>query len=255
MMNNGANENAFDLNMGAGLGPAYGADHTVDFSVSAFTTINNPAATPNTTRTVSPRDIFQDPLGSAPPSAAFTNLTSPDLNSPYITDDLESSPLFRNDDVNSWYSLFPESANPTTAPTDVSIDYATMVPGLQSVPMDRNDRSGSGELSGSGSQSPLVLDRAARRRSTTTESPAGGVSRPRRRKGTLPPIAVDPTDKAAVKRARNTLAARDSRQRKFDHISRLETENSELKDRVVNLEADVEKWKAIALSLGYNDSA
>jgi general control protein GCN4 len=58
---------------------------------------------------------------------------------------------------------------------------------------------------------------------------------------------VDPADKVALKRARNTLAARDSRQRKFDHVSTLEKRNAEL-------EAEVEKWKSIAYSQGYTGS-
>jgi hypothetical protein len=55
---------------------------------------------------------------------------------------------------------------------------------------------------------------------------------------------VDPNDKIALKRARNTLAARDSRQRKFNHVQTLEKEVEELK-------AEKEKWRNIALALGY----
>lgn len=51
----------------------------------------------------------------------------------------------------------------------------------------------------------------------------------------------------ALKRARNTLAARDSRQRKFDHVNLLEKRNAEL-------EAEVEKWKRIAFAQGYSGS-
>jgi general control protein GCN4 len=58
---------------------------------------------------------------------------------------------------------------------------------------------------------------------------------------------VDPNDKIALKRARNTLAARDSRQRKFDHVSTLEKRNAEL-------EAELEKWKQIAYAQGYTPS-
>ena len=58
---------------------------------------------------------------------------------------------------------------------------------------------------------------------------------------------VDPNDKVALKRARNTLAARDSRQRKFDHVNLLEKRNAEL-------EAEVEKWKRIAFAQGYSGS-
>ena len=68
--------------------------------------------------------------------------------------------------------------------------------------------------------------------------------KPRRRKGPLPNIELDPNDKVAYKRARNTLAARDSRQRKLEHVTTLE-------NRVAELEEEVVKWKEIALSYGH----
>jgi hypothetical protein len=254
-MSDHGNDNAFDLNLGAGLGPAYGANHSIDYSVSAFTSVNHPAATPSTTRTVSPRDIFQDPLASAPPSAAFTNLTSPDMNSPFITDDLDASPLFQTDDAHSWYSLFPDPLDGQAIPTSSSV-AATVGDSAQTiVGMQRSVSNNSFDLSSSSTNSPIILDNSHRRKSSVTDSPSAGVSKPRRRKGPLPPIAVNPQDKAAMKRARNTLAARDSRQRKFDHINKLEGENSELKDRITELETEAAKWKAIALGLGYTGSA
>jgi tetrahydromethanopterin S-methyltransferase subunit B len=57
----------------------------------------------------------------------------------------------------------------------------------------------------------------------------------------LPPIIVeDPNDTVAMKRARNTLAARKSRQRK---IQRFE----ELEDKITKLEAKRDHWENIAL--------
>jgi hypothetical protein len=252
-MSDNGSDNSFDLNMGAGLGPAYGGEQPIDYSMSAFTSVNTNAATVGTPRTVSPRDIFQDPLGSAPPSAAFTNLTSPDINSPFLTDELDSSPLFRTDDATAWYSLFPENLDSNGNPAPVALAAPT---GLIKTghPMQRSGSNNSNDLSSS-SASPIILDQSIRRKSSVNDSPSGGVSKQRRRKGPLPPIAVDPQDKAAVKRARNTLAARDSPQRKFDHINKLEGENSELRGRIVELVADVEKWKAIALGLGYDGPA
>jgi general control protein GCN4 len=103
------------------------------------------------------------------------------------------------------------------------------------------------ERSGSSSTgSPIVLDSSFRRKSSVTNSPAtNGISKSRRRKGPLPAISVDPSDKIALKRARNTLAARESRQRKFDHVSELEKINSDL-------QAELDKWKSIAIAHGYN---
>lgn len=234
--------NSFDSNLGAGLGPAFASDMNWDLTASAFTSIND-ASIAGSTRTVSPKDIFHDPLGSVPPSTAFTNLTSPDIGeSPYITDSLGESPMFPADNDNNvptdWYSLFPdESQSPDLkAPAPLPIDLERTV---SSQSMARSNSSGT--------NSPLVLDQASRRKSSVTGSPAtnASISKSRRRKGPLPPISVDPNDKIALKRARNTLAARDSRQRKFDHVNLLEKKNAEL-------EAEVAKWKNIALAHGYN---
>ncbi|CAA9958728.1 hypothetical protein PTT_10495 [Pyrenophora teres f. teres 0-1] len=211
--------------------------------VSAFTAINDPSVAAGSTRTVSPKDIFNDGFGSAPPSTAFTNLTSPDIgDSPFIHDTFECSPMFNGEpvisDTSDWFSLFPEQ--------ETKVADTVYAPAI-SMSMERTVSSQSMERSGSSSVgSPLVLDTHSRRKSSVTNSPAtNGISKSRRRKGPLPNITVDPSDKIALKRARNTLAARESRQRKFDHVSTLEQRNSEL-------EAEVEKWKSIALAHGYS---
>ncbi|KAF1996883.1 hypothetical protein P154DRAFT_622939 [Amniculicola lignicola CBS 123094] len=231
--------NSFDSNMGAGLGPAFGSDFSLDMSSSAFTAVNDHSVASGSTRTVSPKDIFQDPLGSAPPSTAFTNLTSPDIGeSPFITDSYETSPMFQGDAMmasDTWFSLFPEDADmKSTAPVAPDLERT-----VSSNSMARS--------SSSSTNSPIVLDSSHRRKSSVNGSPAtnAAITKARRRKGPLPPIAVDPGDKVALKRARNTLAARDSRQRKFDYVSTLEKRNADL-------EAELEKWKNIAISQGYN---
>jgi len=213
--------------------------------VSAFTAINDHSGAAGSVRTVSPKDIFADAFGSAPPSTAFTNLTSPDINeSPFLNDSFECSPMFQNEPTmanNDWFSLFPEEES--KAPES---SYGAQA---ISLPMERTISSQSMERSGSSSTgSPIVLDSSFRRKSSVTNSPAtNGVSKSRRRKGPLPAISVDPTDKIALKRARNTLAARESRQRKFDHVADLENKNAEL-------QAEIEKWKSIAIAHGYNGS-
>jgi len=234
--------NSFDSNMGSGIN-----QHAHSFSgdmspwevpVSAFTSINNPSV--GSTRTVSPKDIFNDALGSAPPSTAFTNLTSPDIGeSPYL-DSFEQSPgMYAGDAVmasDNWFSLFPEEDTKPTLPVAPILERT-----ISSTSMARS--------SSSSTNSPIILDGSHRRKSSVNSSPAinASISKPRRRKGPLPPIAVDPTDKIALKRARNTLAARDSRQRKFELVQSLEARTKEL-------EAEVEKWKSIALAQGYNGS-
>jgi general control protein GCN4 len=235
--------NSFDS--GASLMPGFQAGAFNLDSVSAFTAINDHSAGAGSIRTVSPKDIFADAFGSAPPSAAFTNLTSPDINdSPFLNNDsFECSPMFQNEPTmanNDWYSLFPEEESKTIEP-----NYGAAI----SMPLERTFSSQSMERSGSSSTgSPIVLDSSFRRKSSVTNSPAtNGISKSRRRKGPLPAISVDPSDKIALKRARNTLAARESRQRKFDHVSELEKRNADL-------EAEMEKWKSIAIALGHNGS-
>jgi len=223
---------------GAGMDGDFGWESTAP----AFTAINTGASS---TQTVSPKDLFNDSLGSAPPSTAFTNLTSPDINeSPYMADSYECSPLFQDNtelgaDTTDWYSLFPDTTERPRAN-----------------PMERQTSNLSfGEQTSSSSNSPVVLDTSNynRRKSSNPMSPVGhnrhssvsGVNKPRRRKGPLPPIEVDPQDKTALKRARNTLAARDSRQRKLDHVGSLEGRIRELEEREA-------LFKETLAGLGYN---
>ncbi|KAF2739955.1 hypothetical protein EJ04DRAFT_572681 [Polyplosphaeria fusca] len=243
--------NSFDSNLGAGLGPAYGTDMSWDFQTSAFTSINPSVGSQ---RTVSPKDIFQDPLGSAPPSTAFTNLTSPDINeSPWITDSIECSPAFQAGDsfslsTDNWFPLFPEDK----ADISPELERSFSTTSAAAPDLERTISTTSmARSSSSSTNSPAIRESAHRRKSSVNinGSPATNASvskSSRRRKGPLPPIAVDPHDKVALKRARNTLAARDSRQRKFEHVATLEKRNAEL-------EAELEKWKAIAIAQGYTD--
>jgi hypothetical protein len=153
--------------------------------------------------------------------------------------------MFQNEPTlanNDWFSLFPEEETKASEPNYGSAAI--------SLPLERTISSQSMERSGSSSNgSPIVLDNTSfRRKSSVTNSPAtNGISKSRRRKGPLPAISVDPGDKIALKRARNTLAARESRQRKFDHVAELEKRNSEL-------EAELEKWKSIAIAQGFSES-
>jgi len=235
--------NSFDS--GASLMPAFHAGAFNMDQVSAFTAINDHSAAAGSTRTVSPKDIFADAFGSAPPSTAFTNLTSPDINDSPFEDSFDCSPMFQGEPTmanSDWFSLFPEEESKPAEPSYASAAI--------SLPLERTISTQSMERSESSSTgSPIVLDNNSfRRKSSVTNSPAtNGISKSRRRKGPLPAIAVDPNDKIALKRARNTLAARESRQRKFDHVAELEKRNAAL-------EAELEKWKSIAIAQGYNGS-
>jgi general control protein GCN4 len=229
---------SLDADFGAGLDSGdFSWDQTVPTN---FTAINTGASS---TQTVSPKDIFGDNLGSAPPSTAFTNLTSPDINeSPYM-DSYETSPLFQESnelggDSANWFSLFPESNDRSAVPMERTVSNLSL----------------GGQTSSSGN-SPLIMDSSNRRKSSHANSPLGGghnrqssvtgVNKQRRRKGPLPPIEVDPADKTALKRARNTLAARDSRQRKLDHVSTLER-------RIAELEEREQQFRETLTTFGYN---
>lgn len=181
--------------------------------------------------TVSPQDLHLATF-SAPNSTAFTNLTSPSMygdGSPDYTDNFDVSPFIVGSDLDAqlagdpWYPLFPQEDQQQQSAED---------------------------------QSPLLPEeelevsehlRANRRRSGTASSPptashasVSGVSS-RKRDKPLPPILVDdPTDTVAMKRARNTLAARKSRQRKMQRFE-------ELEDEIAKLKTEVEHWKGIAL--------
>ncbi|OBT57401.1 hypothetical protein VE04_02585 [Pseudogymnoascus sp. 24MN13] len=76
-------------------------------------------------------------------------------------------------------------------------------------------------------------------------APRRGVSA-RKRNQPLPPIVVeDPNDTVAIKRARNTLAARKSRQKKMERFDELEAE-------IAKIAAERDMWKAKALARGAN---
>ena len=219
-------------------------DGSSEFSwdANAFTAINAGASS---TQTVSPKDIFNDGLGSAPPSTAFTNLTSPDIkDSPYIDSTYNPSPMFPCDGeliatTENWFPLFPDATDASTVAPMMERDVSNTSFGVET---------------GSSDNSPLVMDvnNLGNRRKSTDRSPAmmtrhsstSGVSR-RRRKGPLPPIEVDPSDKVAVKRARNTLAARESRQRKLDHVNTLESRVEELEDKIRRMKSEL-------IAHGYN---
>lgn len=191
-----------------------------------FTAINGAAP-----GTVSPKDLVMDGSGSVPPSTAFTNLTTP--GSAYLDtpdDAYETSPMFDSLDTNDvWPSLFEhyDFAAPAAAPE-----------------MTRT-------VSGS---SAIVVHPGgvSRKRSATNASPLTATVRPssvvgvtKRGEKQLAPIVVDPSDTVAVKRARNTAAARKSRDKKFKEVETY-------KQRIEELEQEVEHWKAAALARGSN---
>lgn len=211
---------------GALLGAADGEPAT------DFTAINSGCATG---ATVSPKDVFS--YDSVPPSTSFTNLTTPGslyLNTP--ADDYETSPLFTDNlgidsqaSAENWYSLFPDD---------------TLTPAAPAMTRTVSTSSASAQIMVHPGGEPM-----ARKRSSTTTSPTfspvvkhsavAGVN-PRKRDKPLPPILVDENDTVALKRARNTAAARKSRAKKV-------AERDDLEGEIADLKAQVEFWKSRAL--------
>ncbi|KAH8665925.1 hypothetical protein BGZ60DRAFT_378037 [Tricladium varicosporioides] len=199
-------------------------------------TMNLSSSSSTNMGTVSPQDLLvRDPFASAPNSTAFTNLTSPSTynESPEYTDNFDVSPFVGNGhDLDGqalagdpWYPLFPQD-DQTEQPAKV--EQSPLLP-EEEFEVSEHLRNSTG-----------------RRRSGTGTSPSGthasiaGVNS-RKRDKPLPPIIVDdPNDTVAMKRARNTLAARKSRQRKMQKME-------ELEDQIAKLEAERDHWKNIAL--------
>ncbi|KAK4145272.1 cross-pathway control protein 1, partial [Dichotomopilus funicola] len=186
--------------------------------------------------TISPQDLLiQEPFMSAPNSTALTALTSPSIynESPEFGDTYDVSPSFGSGDfdngsTDAWFPLFPQ-ANPRPEAAEMPVE-------AEDSPSTKSD-----DLE--------VASALGHRRKSSGASPS---SRPssiagvnsRRRDKPLPPIIVeDPSDVIAMKRARNTLAARKSRERKAQRLD-------ELEEKISKLTAERDHWKNLALAHG-----
>ena len=225
------NYSQFDSTMDANNGGLYDGGLNL---ASNLETIYDPElqATTNT-QTVSPKDLLIDAM-PAPPSGTFTDFTTPGTTfseSPFLYS-TDTSPSFGNDrsldaDANEWVPLFSEEeCNPapdsqkTNTPSKVHVTPQ----------MSRNDSSPGKASTRSSNQG---------RHSFTA-----GIA-PKRRDKPLPAIHIeDPTDSVAVKRARNTLAARKSREKRVERTEALLTE-------VQKLQEERDHWKSIAEGMGY----
>jgi hypothetical protein len=199
-----------------------------------FTTTGSPAGLP--TGTVSPTDLMMD--ASAPPSTSFTDLSTPSFESPGLFSN-DTSPMFASDhDLGpgheEWDSLF-SSADTFGIPEDVGASFSALPKsGLAASPMIRS-ASSPGQSPGSPS------DRSSRKHSSVA-----GVNA-RRRDKPLPPIAIDTSDPIAVKRARNTEAARKSRARKLERNDAMESRIADLEKSLEEAQRNEAYWKAMAL--------
>ena len=220
-----------DLGMGSGSSflssnadlSLFGADDMFN-----FTPINDAAPTPST---VSPRDLFMDSMSSVPSSTAFPELTpgsemlaTPDT-SPWTFDTLPTA----HDEYA--FPLFPDMGN------DDIDDVCTSAPLLQ-----RHDSTNS--------QVVVCAASESRKASSVSASPMMGGLMPsvsagiRKKQKPLPAIVVDSTDPIALKRARNTAAARKSRERKEAHRDNLESRIAELEALLQERDDEIAALKA-----------
>ncbi|KAJ9191120.1 transcriptional regulator family: bZIP [Paecilomyces variotii] len=183
------------------------------------------------TGTVSPKDLMMD--ASAPPSTSFTDMSTPSFESPgYFSHD--TSPMFPADPElapghEEWESLFP-SNDGFAALDELSIPVALpSKPAPPAEPMIRK--------SSSPGQSP------APRTPSTKHSTTAGI---RKREKPLPALKYDTNDPVAVKRARNTEAARKSRARKLERQEEMERRIAELEKSLEEAHQREEYWKALA---------
>jgi len=187
-----------------------------------------------TASSVSPQDLLlHDPMMSAPNSTALTTLTSPSIGgeSPQFSDCFVS-PEFGTADFEhtaEWFSLFPDEIESATAnkTSDLTLSPAQDSPTSETLQFTAaNGRKKSD----------------SRPAQEARHSSVSGVGS-RRRDRPLPPIIVaDPSDVVAMKRARNTLAARKSRERRAQRMD-------ELEDLLTKITTERDFWKARAESL------
>jgi len=167
-------------------------------------------------------------------------LTSPSMSlyhdSPDF-DNYETSPMFANHDLeldiggdDAWFPLFPDANH--------GVDETKVVDSANDSPSGDSPLEPAEEIE---VQERLRKGRSASKSSPTNKhSSVSGVSS-RKRDKPLPPIVVeDPNDTIAMKRARNTLAARKSRQKKMEKVE-------ELQGRIAELEQERDHWKRLAL--------
>ncbi|KAM7186022.1 cross-pathway control protein 1 [Naviculisporaceae sp. PSN 640] len=211
-----------------------GGASTVDSSPALPTVFDLSASVSTNMGTVSPQDLLIDtPFMSAPNSTALTALTSPSVynESPDFGDGFDVSPHFGSSDfdggADAWFPLFPPSNNQPALP---QVSPAAESPAEKSEDLEVVERSPGHQRRKSGNSPP-----------SGRHSSISGVNS-RRRDKPLPPIIVeDPNDTVALKRARNTLAARKSRERKAQRFE-------ELEETIQKITEERDYWKNLALS-------
>ena len=217
------------------FGEALGVDHASAFNFDLNLQTNHAAMTQGTpvSQTISPQDLINDDW--APDSTPSSFLQTPgtatfDSPNTYIADSpFMDPPLdFGNDnmtmqnhfhDLGDLEQLQRQHAGVVDAqPANVNMKHSDSTT-VAAVAMSRDNSSSSKHPSKTGC-------RVGKRKQART--------------GPLPVIVCDPQDTQAVKRGRNTLAARKSRAKRQQHVEELEEEVERLQNQVTFLQSAIE---------------
>jgi general control protein GCN4 len=212
-----------------------------NFTYSDFTAINNAGA--GNGATVSPKDLLYG-TDSVPPSTAFTNLTTPGSTFLDTPDSYQASPLFSDNLGDSFGDALDFGTGDNT--TSFFQDFDSL---MNAPPMQRTE---------SGSSNAQIVVHpggpAHMRKRSSANSPSTFAARPssvagvsaKKRDKPLPPIMVDENDSIALKRARNTAAARKSRAKKVEEKDTLEGRIADLEAQLAESSRELNYWKVKA---------
>ena len=217
------------------FGEAVAGDDASGFDLAiALQASNNPTMTQDTpvSQTISPQDLMIDDW--APDSTPSSFLETPgtaEFDSPdtFIANSTDPSPFM---DHSLDFSINHEPMNHFASLDDIEQMQAAALPNAQRFQNSAMQRTTSTDMAS------LPMSRDV---SSSSKRPSKTDARvTKRSRGPLPPIKVDDeNDTVAVKRCRNTLAARKSRAKRQQHVEELEAE-------VARLTADVEFWRNAA---------
>ncbi|KAJ5476412.1 hypothetical protein N7475_002141 [Penicillium sp. IBT 31633x] len=187
--------------------------------------------------TISPKDLMMD--ASVPPSGTFTDLSTPSFESPGNFSQ-NTSPMFTDLDVaghEDWPSLFDHSSEPLNAFDLATLDAAAAYSVEPKKPIVQTPASpASPRATRSVASSPVPASGGVK------HSSISGINA--RSRKNLSPIAFDPNDPVAAKRARNTEAARKSRAKKMERQYSSERRIADLEQLVAERDAEIAKLKA-----------
>lgn len=215
-----SDDDEFFAGLSAGMGSPYDFQLPLATDASAF----SPGAQDGT---VSPQELFISG-DSFPPSATFTELSTPSLeNSGAFS--YNTSPMIADDDTfgqQVWSSLFPEVPGIIPSVEESKPEVAQAAPALTRAAKVTVSKLASSPISATGASKPSTV---------------AGITRPRKE---LSPIAFDPKDPVAAKRARNTEAARKSRAKKLERQMCAEARIADLEQQIADRDAVIAKLKA-----------